>query len=134
VRAGAAYYSDEFAVLDDRGLVHPYPKPLSIRGDNRFATDHPVDAFGGRAGEEPLRLGLIVVTQYSVDASWEPRELSPGEAVLALLANTVPAQPRPEQTMTALRKVVEGSGAVALQSDRGDAGAIAARLLERVPG
>jgi hypothetical protein len=24
-------YSDEFAVLDADGLVHPYPKPLSIR-------------------------------------------------------------------------------------------------------
>jgi len=27
VRAGAEYYSDEFAVLDARGRVHPYPLP-----------------------------------------------------------------------------------------------------------
>jgi hypothetical protein len=28
VRAGAIYYSDEFAVIDRDGLVHPYAKPL----------------------------------------------------------------------------------------------------------
>ena len=31
VKAGATYYSDEFAVLDSQGLVHPYHKPLSLR-------------------------------------------------------------------------------------------------------
>ena len=34
LRAGATYYSDEFAVFDARGRVHPYPKPLSIREKN----------------------------------------------------------------------------------------------------
>lgn len=32
VRAGATYYSDEFAVFDDRGYVHPYAKPITLRG------------------------------------------------------------------------------------------------------
>src|SRR6185295_10176403 len=31
VRAGATYYSDEYAVFDMHGRVHPFPKPLSIR-------------------------------------------------------------------------------------------------------
>ncbi len=31
IRAGAEYYSDEYAVLDSTGSVHPYPRPLSIR-------------------------------------------------------------------------------------------------------
>src|SRR5690348_5169542 len=31
VRAGATYYSDEYAVLDRRGRVHPYPRPLTLR-------------------------------------------------------------------------------------------------------
>ena len=31
LRAGATYYSDEFAVLDSRGRVHPYPWALHIR-------------------------------------------------------------------------------------------------------
>ena len=45
VRAGATYYSDEFAVLDANGLVHPYPKPLSIRvGDESLQSDHSVES------------------------------------------------------------------------------------------
>jgi hypothetical protein len=31
VRAGATYYSDEYAVFDARGRVHPFPKPLEMR-------------------------------------------------------------------------------------------------------
>src|SRR6267143_94986 len=30
VRAGETYYSDEYAVFDSRGRVHPFPKPLEI--------------------------------------------------------------------------------------------------------
>jgi len=32
VRRGALYYSDEYAVLDDKARVHPFPKLLSLRG------------------------------------------------------------------------------------------------------
>ena len=31
IRAGATYYSDEYAVLDARGRVHPYPRALGMR-------------------------------------------------------------------------------------------------------
>src|SRR5262249_31989758 len=31
VRAGATYFSDEYAVLDPRGLVHAHLRPLSLR-------------------------------------------------------------------------------------------------------
>ncbi len=133
VRAGAEYYSDEFAVLDDRGLVHPYPKPLSIRTDDWLASDHPAAELGGQTGEDPLRLGLIVVTQYRVGAPWEPRALSPGETVLALLSNAVPAQDPPEETMTTLGRVLDGSDVVALQGDRGEAAGTASWLLDRMP-
>src|SRR5512144_1671386 len=57
VRVGATYYSDEFAVLDDAGLVHPYPKPLSIRSGGISQVDHAVEAIGGTAGVEPLPIG-----------------------------------------------------------------------------
>jgi len=47
VRAGATYLSDEFAVLDADGRVHPYPKPLSIRRHGGWAqTDVPAAALG----------------------------------------------------------------------------------------
>ena len=31
VRAGATYYSDEYAVFDLQGRVHPYARPLGMR-------------------------------------------------------------------------------------------------------
>src|SRR6059058_4219429 len=31
IEAGASYYSDEYAVLDEKGCVHSYPRPLGVR-------------------------------------------------------------------------------------------------------
>src|SRR5215211_6866416 len=45
IQAGAAYYSEEYAVFDEFGLVHPYPKPFSIRDHDHIAVDRPVEAF-----------------------------------------------------------------------------------------
>ena len=36
VRAGATYYSDEYAVIDDTGLVHPFARPLGIREEGSY--------------------------------------------------------------------------------------------------
>lgn len=127
VRAGAIYYSDEFAVIDERGLVHPYAKPLSVRGDDQWQTDHPVESLGGVAGEGAVPLGAIVITSYRPGGEWQPRRVSAGEGAMALLANTIPARDRPEQVMRAL-KLAAGS-AVALEGERGDADPIAANLL-----
>jgi hypothetical protein len=133
VRAGATYYSDEYAVLDAEGRVHPYPKPLSIRVHSNVGTPHDVESLGGVAGTESLRLGLIVFAQYMPGATWEPQPLSSGESVLALLSNTVPAQDRPDETMEALRAAVDGAGAVALAGQRGEAADVAEQILASVP-
>ena len=41
LRAGATYYSDELAVLDARGRVHPFPKPLAIREKGDASGERP---------------------------------------------------------------------------------------------
>lgn len=132
VRAGASYYSDEFAVLDERGLVHPYAKPLSIRGNGLWQTDHHVHSLGGVAGEAPLELGLIVVTTYKPDGEWRPRRIAAGEGAMALLANTVPARERPAEAMRAISRAADG--AVVIASDRGEAETIAPLLLAELEG
>jgi hypothetical protein len=132
VRAGATYYSDEYAVLDSEGLVHPYAKPLSMRGADLLQTDHHVGAFGGTAGDAPIRMGLAIIAEYRPGAVWQPRRLTDGEAMLALLANTLPAQERPAQSLEAIRRAVPG--AVALEGPRGEAHQIVEQLLESVPG
>src|SRR5208283_5118090 len=90
VGAGATYYSDEYAVLDKEGCVHPYAKRLSIRvPDDKIRIRCRPNELGGTQGVDPIPVGLIVVTQYRIGASWRPRLLSPGRAVLALIDNTV---------------------------------------------
>lgn len=131
IEAGATYYSDEFAVLDKEGRVHPYPRPLSIRGNNgQPARKTPVESFGGQAGIESLSVGLVIATEYQPKAVWRPRKLTPGQALLALMDNTVAAQRNPAHSMPILKQAV--TGAIALKSKRGEAGDVAPLLLSRL--
>lgn len=132
LRLGTLYYSDEFAVLDKDGLVHPYPKPLSIRDAALRQVDHEVEALGGSRGDGALPVGAIVATSYRPGAMWEPRRGSPGEGVMALLANTVAAQERPPEVMRALTRAADG--AVVVQGERGEADAVASALLAELNG
>ncbi|HYP26528.1 MAG TPA: hypothetical protein VE262_07415 [Blastocatellia bacterium] len=123
VRAGATYYSDEYAVLDGQGRVHPFCRPLSIRGEGEFrGTRHPVEALGGVAGVKPLQVGLVVVSQYRQGRRWRPRRLSRGEGALALLANTVSARVRPEKALSTFQRVV--TEAPIIKGVRGEAGEV----------
>jgi hypothetical protein len=132
VRAGANYYSDDYAPLDRTGLVHPYAKPLSLRAEGEaLQVDHDVGVFGGAAGEVALPVGLVVVSPYHPGAIWDPEKRTAGEGVLALLANTVPAQERPQESMKALTAAL--GSAVVLEGERGEAREIVQQILESVP-
>jgi hypothetical protein len=126
VRSGATYYSDEYAVFDARGRVHPLPLALNLR-DPRRPARRPAAALGGRAGRGPLPVGVVLVTRYRRGARWRPRRLTPGEAAMALLANSVPVRSRPRAAMATLPRAV--AGALAFQGTRGEARAVAERVL-----
>jgi len=129
VKRGAEYYSDEFAVIARDGRVLPYAKPLSLRLREGWTdqTDHPVETIGGKAGEGPIPVGLIVATIYKPGAKWNPKRLSSGAGALQLLANAVPAQERPREVMDAITKA--SSDAIVLEGDRGEADEVAPLLL-----
>ncbi len=131
VRAGATYYSDEYAVLDERGRVHPYPKPMSVRenGGGRPMKIIP-EALGGTTGVRPLPVGLVVATSYREGARWRPRQLSPGRAVMELFAHTVSARRDPERAFATLRSAT--AEAIALKGARGEAEEVAEVLLDRL--
>jgi hypothetical protein len=113
VRAGATYYSDEYAVFDRQGRVHPFPRPLSMRDTQGHALA-PVrpEALGGCTGHGPLAVGLVAVTRYRPGAAWRPRALSAGEAVLALMANAVAVRRQPRATLAVLRRAAIGARTV----------------------
>lgn len=130
VRAGATYYSDEYAVLDRQGRVHPYPKPLSLRSTDGLQTQRcPVDALGGQRGTEPLPIGLIVLTRFQGGATWAPRQLSAAEALLGLLEHTVQARARPRFALAVLQRAV--ADVRAATGRRGEAAALAETLLNQ---
>jgi hypothetical protein len=128
VQAGAIYYSDEYAVLDERGRVHPYPRSLSLRQPpGTKATRHAVEAWGGRIGVKPLPVGLVAVSHYHAGSHWRPRRLTSGQGVLALLAHTVSARRQPAVALGTLQQVA--TRATILKGRRGEAGAVAPQLL-----
>jgi len=130
IRRGAAYYSDEFAVLDADGLVYPYAKPLSIRGPDGRATRTPAAALGAVSAGEPAPIGMIAVTAYRPGSDWAPQPISAGAAMLELLQNAIPARTRPEQTMACARAAV--SGAEAWSTARGEAEQAAEWIADRM--
>jgi hypothetical protein len=129
VKRGATYFSDEFAVIDRDGLVHPYPKPLSIRppGTTGQQIESPVETLGGVQGDQALPLSVAVVTYFVPGAEWNPKRLSAGEGALALLAKAVPARYRPTEAMQYLAAAVDG--ATLLEGERGEADEFADMLL-----
>lgn len=128
VKAGAIYYSDEFALLDHNGYTHPYPLPLSIRTADGTVTKTPVTLLGGQVGSEPLPVKLIVMTHYADGAKWQPQTLSPAQAMLALMDNTVAARREPQFSMPILRATA--LHATTVTSTRGDAASTVPEILE----
>jgi hypothetical protein len=130
VQAGAEYWSDEYAVLDAAGLVHPYAKPLSVRiGDTRETDEQPVEDLGGRAGDRPLPVSLIAFTIYRPGAASALRSRTAGEGAVKLLEHSIAARSRPEQVLAAVRRAA--TNAVVLEGERGDAGQAANALLSQ---
>jgi hypothetical protein len=133
VLAGATYYSDEYAVLDSRGRVHPFARPLGIRANGSQAqTRCLVEEFGGKRGSRPLPVGLVIVANYRPQGRWRPRKLTEGEGALALLANAVCARERPQAALATLRRVV--ANAPVFKSTRGEAGAAVEWVLNTLNG
>jgi hypothetical protein len=124
VRAGATYYSDEYAAIDTDGRVHPFRIPLSLRtgdgGKRRVAV--------GDGTAQPVPIRTIVSTRHVPDATWQPRRGTPAESVMTLLSNAVRARLAPRTTLDVLARAA--GGAVLLEGPRGDADVVAPQLLK----
>ena len=129
IKTGATYYSDDMAIFDSNGYVHPFAVSLSVRskdGNKRLTAEH----FGSKVGNRPLPVGLVLVTKYEQGAVWQPEELTPAETMMALLDNTVAARKDPKTALPILQQVA--MSALALKSNRGDAQTTVAQLKNRL--
>jgi hypothetical protein len=120
IKRGALYYSDEYAVLDGEGLVHPFPKTLSIRGEVDWYTqkEYSVESLGGKAGENKIPVGMVLLTVYQPDARWKPKMLSVGEGVLEILPHVLPIRNKPEFCLKVLKQMAKR--AIIVKTSRSD--------------
>jgi hypothetical protein len=127
VKNGADYYSDEYAVLGEDGLCHPFPRDLSIRDDKFRERDVPVSALGGRIGIDPIPVGVVLLTRYDKNAEWNPQKLTVGQGILEVIPHTIPRIFNTEFSLKVLNTAV--SDAIILKTPRGEAGEFAIKLL-----
>ena len=131
VRAGAVYYSDEYAVLSPSGRVYPYARPLAMRprADEPQGPSQrvPVAQLGGRAARVSAAVAIVALLTYRAGNGFEVTALGPGRTVLGMLDNTIPARTRPRAAINALANAAEG--ARGLSGIRGDADEAADLLL-----
>ena len=154
-RAGLGYLTDELAALDlRRGLLLPYPKPITLKtGSFAVLPDMDPDRGGApaagpgrRAGEEwqvavggdsGLRVGracaprLVVLPRYESGAPTRLMPLSDTEAFLSLALHAVNLLPHGAAGSAALGRVVAQSDCYALtMSDLDEACALVQGLVE----
>ena len=129
VAAGGRYFSDEYAVFDDQGMVHSYMKPLSQRRVDQEPLLHPPESLGSPSEQTPVPLGKTIVTRFREGSVWDPRVLTAAEVMMALFDNTVAAQAHPDYALAVLAQAIQGSDGLA--GDRGEAADVVAALLDQ---
>jgi hypothetical protein len=128
VESGADYYSDEYAIFDAEGRVHPYwrlPK-LRVASNQKVAASLLGGTLSG-APPKPIPLGWVLLSRFEAGSRWHPRRLSCGGTLLGLLDNTVPLRCRPEQSVQALSRAVKNSQG--FEGMRGEAADFAEQVL-----
>jgi hypothetical protein len=127
LRAGAEYYSDEYAIIDEQGQVHPYAKPLVLREPEGGRGPATSPSHGWQIGTSPLLGSLIVSTSYSPGEQFKPALCGPSRGLMVLVANTLLIRERPRFALDCLMPLAVR--ATTLEGVRGDADEAAAWLL-----
>jgi len=129
LKFGATYYSDEFGLLDEEGMLHAYPRSLSLRTQSRSGRLRiAAEEVGALTGSEPIPISHVLVTTYQPGEQWRPEVLTAGQTLLALLDNAVCARTDPERTLRLSAKIA--SCALGLTGSRGEADDFVSQFLD----
>lgn len=127
LRAGATYYTDEFAVVDRHGLVHPFPRAMRVRTvEGERLGRRAAAEFGAGCGTHPIPIALVAAIPYDPDAGWNVEERSRAHGVLALAAACAMARRRPAELMEVCSRAL--ASATIVIGTRGAAGDAVTRL------
>lgn len=113
--SGATYYSDEYAVIDTEGRIDPFPLPIHIRS----GAPSGVKISPHQTGVDSLKAGLILFTQFRENRTWKPTPLTPGQAMLRLLRNSISMRRNPALVLRVLKSITLAAEAYA--GERGEA-------------
>ena len=118
LRCGASYLSDEFAVLDSDGQVHPHNTELSIRDES--GQQSPVAAASlGSLAKNAVPVTRVALLRFERGARFNVRSLTVGEAMLELTQHAVDVRQQTAETMAAIRVIAQR--AQVIQGVRGEA-------------
>jgi hypothetical protein len=128
LRHGAIYVSDEYAIFDSAGMIHAFPSSLHIRlSEGNFWRALSAGRMGDTSAASTLRTGVVLFTAYATGAKWQPRRLTPGQALLGLVRNSVSPRQSPIASFQALRHAA--AAATAFETRRGEARAAVPQIL-----
>lgn len=130
LRCGATYYSDEYAVLDAAGFVHPYPRPLLLRNGSPQQSPVPAEECGGQTAIGPARLRWILGVQYRAGSTWSIAPVSQSAGVMMLLQNTPHAWAETPNLVQTVERAV--ATAACFSGTRGEARDAASEILRLV--
>ena len=129
VKRGATYYSDEYAIIDRAGLVHPFLKDISLRlTDDVQQTEYSVEEFNGTKADGPVRAGLVLFTKFHRNARWKPERLSRANGILELIKDVVPIRRDPKFVMDVLNSLA--ADVKFIRSKRSEATAVVEEIVE----
>ena len=129
VRAGATYYSDEYALIDPTGLIHPFPRDLQMRRPGHSAQTPlaPGQLTSSPTGQHPIPAAAVLFLNYVPGATWSPQPLTPALAVLESLKHTAAIRRDPARVMATLTRAF--TPAQLSRSPRGEAPETASQIL-----
>ncbi|HMT08188.1 MAG TPA: hypothetical protein PKA82_09295 [Pyrinomonadaceae bacterium] len=132
VKRGATYYSDEYAIIDENGDVHPFVRPLSIRHKTDFSLRHdtPAESLGGTLGRHAVPVDLVFLLQYVRNSRFRPAKLTAGEALMHLMPFAISLRSNPKFTLLLLNKVCDRANV--FKSNRGQSEKVANKIIDLI--
>ena len=130
LRRGASHFSDEYALIDDHGLTHSYPRPLLLRNGRPMQSLVLPEELNAQFAKQPAPVGWILALDYVPGGQWKIHQLSQGEAVMLLLRNTPHEMAKSPEMVDFFLRVAEK--ALCFEGERGEAADAATCLLDLI--
>ena len=122
LQRGATYFSDEYALIDAEGRVHPYPRPLLMRNGSPEQVPVLATECNAAAGDSPAPVCWILALEYQPKGGWDIASVPQGEALLNLLRNTPHVLAETPDLVGIFQRAVAGAACYAgRRSDAADA-------------